>query len=142
VDQWFEEDEQVHVHVRDPYHRIDVVPTSRHIRVSLDGTILADSTRARGLYETGLPVRWYFPREDVRTDLLQRSLTVTQCAYKGSATHWSADGALGADVAWSYDHDVHREAEDVQGHVAFYNERTDIEVDGRPMDRPMTPWSR
>jgi uncharacterized protein (DUF427 family) len=144
VDAWFEEDEQVFVHVRDPYHRIDAVPTSRRVVVSLDGVVLADSGRAVGLYETSLPVRWYLPREDVRTDLLERSETITQCAYKGQPVHWSArlDGTLHEDVAWSYDDDVRREAEDVRGRIAFYDERVDVDVDGVRQERPVTPWSQ
>ncbi|MDP9444911.1 MAG: DUF427 domain-containing protein, partial [Actinomycetota bacterium] len=138
VDAWFEEDEQVFVHVRDPYHRIDVVPTTRHVTVSLDGTVLAESTRVRGLYETGLPIRWYFPRDDVRTDLLARSDTVTHCPYKGAATHWSAvlEQRVVADVAWSYDAAVRREAEDVAGRICFYDERVDVDVDGVRVARP------
>jgi uncharacterized protein (DUF427 family) len=144
VDAWFEEDEEVFVHVRDPYHRIDVVPTSRHVVVSFNDTVLAESTRVRGLYETALPVRWYFPVEDVRTELLVRSDTLTSCAYKGSPAHWSArlPGGLVDDVGWSYEGPVRREAEDVEGRIAFYNERVDIRVDGTLQARPDTPWSR
>ena len=144
VDAWFEEDEQVFVHVRDPYHRIDVVPTSRHVVVSVDGVVLADSTGVVGLYETSLPVRWYFPRDDVRLDLLEPSETVTQCAYKGQPVHWSArvDGTLHEDVAWSYDDEVRREAEDVRGRIAFYDERVDVDVEGVRQEPPVTPWSR
>lgn len=144
VDAWFEEDEEVFVHVRDPYHRIDVVPTSRHVVVSLDGVVLADSTSVRGLYETGLPVRWYFPGEDVRTERLTRSETVTHCAYKGTPVHWSArlGGTLHEDVAWAYQDEVRREAEAVRGRIAFYDERVDVDVDGVRQDRPRTPWSR
>lgn len=144
VDAWYEEDEQVFVHVRDPYHRIDVVPTSRRVTVSVGGVTLAESGRARGLYETGLPIRWYLPREDVRTDFLERSDTVTRCAYKGTANHWSAriEGTVVPDVAWSYDDDVRREGEPVRGSVAFYNERVDLEVDGVRQERPKTQWSR
>ncbi len=144
VDTWYEEDEEVYVHVRDPYHRIDVVPTSRRVRVSVDGVVLAESSKALGLYETGLPIRWYLPREDVRTGLLERSDTVTQCAYKGQPTHWSASvgGRLVPDVGWSYEDDVRREAEDVRGRIAFYNERVDVDVDDVRQERPQTSWSR
>ena len=148
VDAWFEEDEQVHVHVRDPYHRIDVVPTRRHVVISLESpdgpVVLADTTSARALYETGLPVRWYIPRADVRTELLETSETVTHCAYKGTPVHWSARlaGAVSPDVAWTYSGEVHREAEDVRDYVAFYNERVDVDVDGVRQERPRTPWSR
>ncbi|MCA1823699.1 MAG: DUF427 domain-containing protein [Frankia sp.] len=96
------------------------------------------------LYETGLPIRYYVPRSDVNMDVLEPSETRTQCAYKGEAAHWSArvGGELATDVAWTYDDVVRREADDVRGRVAFYNERTDIEVDGVMQPRPKTPWSR
>jgi uncharacterized protein (DUF427 family) len=144
VDTWYEEDEEVHVHVRDPYHRIDVVPTSRKVRVSVDGVVLAESSAVVGLYETGLPTRWYFPREDVRTDLLEHSDTRTRCPYKGEATHWSARvaGEVVPDVAWSYDGEVRHEATDIRGRIAFYDERVDVDVDGERQERPRTPWSR
>jgi len=144
VDAWYEEGEEVVVHVRDPYHRIDVVPTSRRLRVSVDGVVLAESTAVVALYETGFPIRWYFPREDVRTDLLERSETLTQCAYKGEATHWSASVGEGgvADVGWSYEGDVRRDATDVRGRIAFYDERVDVDVDGVRQERPQSPWSR
>lgn len=144
VDAWFEEDERVLVHPRDPYHRIDTFSTSRRIDVRVGGVPLASSTRARALYETGLPVRWYLPRADVRLDLLERSGTVTECAYKGSARHWSVevDGERVEDVAWSYEDEVRREGEPVRWLVAFYDERVDLTVDGVPQERPQTPWSR
>lgn len=145
VDAWYEEDERIEVHPRDPYHRIDTYSTSRRVSVSIDGVVLADSTRAKALYETGLPTRWYLPTEDVRLHLLEPSDTVTQCAYKGTARHWSArlGDRLVADVAWGYGDDVvYREGEPVRGLVAFYNERVDVDVDGAREGRPQTQWSR
>ena len=85
MDAWFEEDEEVFTHVRSPYARIDILPTSRHVRVSLGDTVLAESTHAHALFETGLPPRWYVPRVDVRMDLLAPSDTVTHCPYKGQS---------------------------------------------------------
>ena len=144
VDAWFEEDERVLVHPRDPYHRIDTFGTSRRIEVRVDGTLLASSTRARALYETGLAVRYYLPRADVDWKLLVPSALVTQCAYKGAARHWSAvvDGRSYDDVAWSYEDEVRREGETVRHLVAFYDERVDLDVDGTRMTRVDTPWSR
>jgi len=146
VDSWYEEDEEVFVHPRDPYHRIDTVATSRRVRILLDGEALADSTSAMALYETGLPIRYYLPFRDVRLAMIEPSDTVTQCAYKGSARHWSvsvkAAGAAASDVAWTYDDGVRREAEEVRGRIAFYNERTDVEIDGVMQERAQTPWSR
>ncbi len=85
MDAWFEEDEEAFVHPRDPYHRIDVLRSSRHVVVRWGDVVVADSTRPRMLVETGLPIRWYLPREDVRTDLLKASFTTTRCPYKGVA---------------------------------------------------------
>jgi uncharacterized protein (DUF427 family) len=144
VDAWFEEDERVFVHPRDPYHRIDTFSTSRRVEVRVEGVVLASSTRTKALYETALPIRYYFPRADVRLELLRASETITECAYKGAARHWSAavKGELVSDVAWSYDDDVRREGEPVHGLVAFYNERVDLDVDGHRLERPHTSWSR
>jgi uncharacterized protein (DUF427 family) len=144
LDRWLEEDEEVFVHPRDPYHRIVVARSARRVVVLLDGTELATSTAARGLWETGLPVRWYLPRGDVQMELLEPSETITHCAYKGTPVHYSARTPAGlvTDVGWSYVDDVTREAEDISGYVAFYNERVDIEVAGVRLERPQTPWSR
>ncbi len=133
IDAWFEEDERVEVHPRDPYHRIDTFSTSRRVAVTLDGVTLAETTRSRALYETGLPVRFYVPSADVEVGLLEPSPARTECPYKGTARHWSAriDGDLVEDVAWQYDVEVRREAEPVRGYLAFYDDRTTIEVDGR-----------
>lgn len=133
VDAWFEEDERVEVHPRDPYHRIDTFSTSRRIRVTIEGVTLAETTRSRALYETGLPDRFYIPSADVDLSLLDPSPTRTECPYKGTARHWSAriDDQLVEDVAWQYDREVRREAEPVRGYFAFYDDRTTIEVDGR-----------
>lgn len=132
VDAWYEEDERVLVHPRDPYHRIDTFSTSRRVLVCMGDRQLARSTRAHMLCETGLPPRWYLPRADVAMELLERSGTVTQCPYKGAARYWSADvdGARVADAAWSYEEDVRREGEPVQWLVAFDDAKVDVWVDG------------
>jgi uncharacterized protein (DUF427 family) len=133
MDGVFEEDEQVFVHPRDPYTRIDVLRTSRRVRVHLRGTLLADSTRARMLIESGLPVRWYLPREDVRTDLLEPSETTTRCPYKGVAAYWSVrlEGRLEQDIAWAYPEPAH-DAEAVRGLLCFFDDRVDLAVEGAP----------
>jgi uncharacterized protein (DUF427 family) len=138
-DAWYEEDERNVAHPRDPFHRIDIVHSSRHIRVELDGTTLAESNRPCLLFEPPLPVRYYLPREDVRTDLLEPSDTRTACAYKGEASYFALPGA--GDVAWTYVQPL-REASEVTGRIAFFNEHVDILVDGEPLERPVTPWSR
>lgn len=131
MDAWFEEDEEVFTHPRSPYARIDVLPTSREVVVSLDDVELARSTRAHALFETGLPTRWYIPRVDVRMDLLEPSGTVTHCPYKGETVHFSArtgDGTV-ADVAWSYPTSL-PESQRIAGLVAFYPDRVAVTVDG------------
>lgn len=145
ADAWYEEDERIEVHPRDPYHRIDTLATSRRVTVSLDGVELATTTRALALHETGLPIRWYLPPDDVHLDLLEPSKTVTECAYKGTARHWSAriGDRVVEDVAWSYGEDaVRQDGEPVQGRIAFYDERVDLDVDGSRRQRPVTQWSR
>lgn len=138
-DAWLEEDEPTVGHPRDPFHRIEILHSSRHVRVELGGTLLAESSRPYLLFEPPLPVRYYLPREDVRADRLRPSPTRTTCAYKGRASYWSADGA--DDIAWSYREPL-REAAEVAGRIAFFNERADIVVDGAAVERPVTPWSR
>jgi uncharacterized protein (DUF427 family) len=136
MDAWFEEDEQVFTHVRSPYTRVDILPTSREVVVTLDGVELARSTHARALFETGLPPRWYVPRVDVRMDLLAPSDTVTHCPYKGRAEHLSAllDGGTTPDVAWTYPTPL-PEGERIAGLVAFYDQRVDVTVDGERQGR-------
>jgi uncharacterized protein (DUF427 family) len=136
-DAWYEEDERNLSHPRDPFHRIDIVHSSRHVRVDSDGETLAESSRPYLLFETGLPVRYYLPPEDVRTDRLAPSETRTACAYKGEASYHALGGR---DVAWYYPQPL-REAAEVTDRVAFFNEHVDITVDGERLERPVTPWS-
>lgn len=142
MDEWLEEDEPAIVHARDPYHRVDVLDTSRHVRVSIDGEVLADTTRAKVIFETGLPPRWYIPLEDVRSELLVDSDRRTGCAYKGFASYKSvrAGGAEEEDLVWLYE-DPRRDVAPIKGYLAFFNERVDIEVDGELQERPVTQWS-
>jgi uncharacterized protein (DUF427 family) len=138
-DAWYEEDERNLGHPRDPFHRIDIVHSSRHVRVERDGEPLAESSRPYLLFEPPLPVRYYLPREDVRLERFAPSDTHTFCAYKGEASYWSLPGE--ADIAWTYPAPL-REAAEVTDRVAFFNERLDILVDGEALERPVTPWSR
>jgi uncharacterized protein (DUF427 family) len=137
-DAWFEEDEPNFAHPRDPFHRIDILHSSRHVRVEAGGEVVAETSGPCLLFEPPLPVRYYLPPEDVRTDLLRPSGKRTFCAYKGQATYWSLEDAEG--VAWSYPQPL-REAAEVTGRLAFFNERVDIVVDGERLERPVTPWS-
>jgi uncharacterized protein (DUF427 family) len=138
-DAWYEEDEPNVGHPRDPFHRIEIVHSSRHLRVERDGELLAESTNPCLLFESMLPVRYYVDPEDVVSGVLRPSATKTLCAYKGQAAYWSIDGE--ADLAWSYP-DPLREAAEIKDHIAFFNERVDLVIDGNRHDRPVTPWSR
>ncbi|MDQ1374850.1 MAG: hypothetical protein QOJ09_2188, partial [Actinomycetota bacterium] len=131
MDSWFEEDEEVFVHARDPYKRIDALRSSRHVRVEVDGVVLAESDHPTILFETSLPPRYYLPKVDVRMDLLEPTDTVTRCPYKGQARYWSAriGDRLEQDIAWSYPSPF-PESQPVMALVCFYNERVDLIVDG------------
>jgi uncharacterized protein (DUF427 family) len=138
---WLEEDEELLAHARDPHKRVDVAPSSRHVRVEVDGVLLAESSRPLLLFETALPVRFYLPPEDVRVEL-RPSATASTCPYKGVADWWSArigDRVLD-DVAWSYPAPV-PENPRIAGLVCFRNEHVDLVVDGERLERPLTPWS-
>jgi uncharacterized protein (DUF427 family) len=136
---WLEEGEEIHVHPRDPYHRVDVMSTDRHIRVLLDGEVLAETDRAIALFESNLPPRWYMPREDV-TAVLSPSDTVTRCPYKGAAHYWSVDADGGKDLIWYYEQPL-AEVGRIKGLLCFYNEKVDIELDGVLQERPESPFS-
>lgn len=142
MDHWFEEDEEVFVHARDPYTRIDILPSSRRVRVVIDGVTVADSTSASFLFETGLPTRYYFPKTDVQMDLLTPTDHKTECPYKGFARYWSAtvNGETYENIVWGYDSPF-PESERIAGLVAFYNEKTDIFVDEVLQERPKSRFS-
>jgi uncharacterized protein (DUF427 family) len=142
ADAWYEEDDEVFKHPRDPYHRVDVLNSSRHVQVRIGEQIVADSGRPRLLFETGLPVRYYLPKLDVRQDLLVPSATRTRCPYKGEAAYWSVEvaGIRMQDIVWGYPAPV-PEAPKIENLVAFFNEKVDILVDGVLQERPATPWS-
>jgi uncharacterized protein (DUF427 family) len=142
LERWFEEDEEAVVHARDPYHRVDVLDTSRRVRISLDGELIAETDRAKVIFETGLPPRWYVPLDDVRDELLIPSEERTGCAYKGFASYWSVHigDRVEEDLAWCY-REPRRDVVPVAGMVAFFNERVDLELDGELQERPLTPWS-
>jgi uncharacterized protein (DUF427 family) len=143
MDAWYEEDQRVYAHARDPYKRIDVLPSSRHVRIVLGGETVADTHRPRLLLETGLPTRYYIPQEDVRMELLKPSESTSRCPYKGQASYWSVriGDKVYEDVVWSYRTPL-PESQLIAGHLCFYNERVDaIYVDDEPAARPRTLWS-
>ena len=139
LDAWYEEDEPIVGHARDPFHRVDIRRSTRHVRVELDGTLLAESSRPSLLFETNLPTRFYLPREDVRAEM-RPSEKRTYCAYKGQASYWSFDASGGENLAWTYERPL-PEAGAITGLVAFFNERADMVVDGERLERPRTQWS-
>ncbi|HLM09601.1 MAG TPA: DUF427 domain-containing protein [Thermoleophilaceae bacterium] len=143
IDEWFTEDEQVFGHPRDPYSRIEALKSARHVRVSLRGQLLAETRRSTILYETALPPRFYIPPADVRTELLVASPNRTRCAYKGSASYWHVrlGERLVEDLVWTYRDPLH-DAEQVADLLCFFNERSEIELDGELLERPTTQWSR
>lgn len=142
MDRWYEEDDEVFVHARDPHTRIDILASSRRVRVEVDGVTVADSTSGRFLFETGLPTRYYLPKSDVRMDLLTPTEKVTACPYKGTARYWSVDagGTTHPDLVWGYDEPL-PESRRIEGMVCFYNEKTDIYVDEVLQERPHTKFS-
>jgi len=142
MDAWFEEDDEVFVYARDPYKRVDVLQSSRHIKVVVDGVAVADSKRPWLLFDTGLPTRYYLPKPDVRMDLLEPSDTVTRCPYKGEANFYSirTGDELYRDLAWTYRYPM-LECLKIQGFLGFLSEKVDIYEDDKLQPRPKTPWS-
>ena len=140
LDAWFEEDEEVFVHPRNPYVRVDALRSLRSLRVELDGTVLADAASCVMVFETGLPTRYYLERTTIDFTALVASATVTRCPYKGTTSgYWSALGGDPAvrDIAWAYDFPT-RELGPIAGLVAFYNEKVDLFLDGEALERPQT----
>jgi uncharacterized protein (DUF427 family) len=131
MDAWFEEDEEVFTHPRDPHTRVDILPSSRHVRVEVDGVTIAESGSPKLLFETGLPVRYYLPKTHVRMDLLTPTDTVSNCPYKGQAEYWSVKVGekVHDDLAWSYPTPL-PESERIAGLISFYSDKVDLYVDG------------
>ncbi len=142
MDHWYEEDEEVFVHARNPYTRIDAIRSTRHVQVEVEGQTVANSHAPVLLFETGQPTRYYLPKEDIQMDWLMPTETHTSCPYKGTASYWSlvVDGKEYSDLVWSYPDPI-PEAGKVKGMFCFYNEKVDIIVDGERQPRPQTPWS-
>jgi uncharacterized protein (DUF427 family) len=144
LDAWFEEDERVFVHPRNPYVRVDALRSTRTVRVELEGVVLGESSSPIMVFETGLPTRYYLNRTEINFDHLVASDTVTECPYKGTTTgYWSVrtDDQVQRDLAWSYDFPT-RQLLPIAGLIAFYNEKVDIFVDGQLLERPTTHFFR
>lgn len=139
---WYEEDEQVRVHARSPYGRVDTLRSSRQVEIRVGGVTVARSIRPLLLFETHLPTRYYLPFADVRTEHLEAGDTVTECPYKGVARYWSvrAGGVLVPDAAWSYPDPI-PEIPKIRDLVCFFTERVDLLLDGIPQPRTVSPWS-
>jgi uncharacterized protein (DUF427 family) len=142
LDEWLEEDEPVYGHPRDPYVRVDVLRSSRTVRVELDGVVLAESVRPTLLFETHLPTRYYLPLSDVRQEYLEPSGTRTLCPYKGWASYWHVEvgGKRYEDLVWMY-RSPFPESQKIVGLACFYNEKLDLIVDGERLERPRTKFS-
>ncbi|KAI0061736.1 DUF427-domain-containing protein [Artomyces pyxidatus] len=139
ADAWFEEEEEIFVHPKDPYKRVDVIQSARHVRVEVEGIVLADTQKPRLLYETGLPVRTYIPKTDVRLDLLEHADLTSACPYKGVAAYYDVNVPSGKKegIVWWYRNPT-LECADVKGYVAFYDEKVDVFVDDVKVERPKT----
>jgi uncharacterized protein (DUF427 family) len=142
MSEWLEEDEPVYTHPRSPYTRVDILASSRHVRVELDGVVLAESRSPRILFETGLPPRYYLPIVDVRRGLLRPSGKLTRCPYKGTAAYWSVEvnGTTHEDLVWTYRTPL-PESQKIAGLLCFYDERVDLIVDGVRQDPPRTQFA-
>jgi uncharacterized protein (DUF427 family) len=144
MDSWWEEDEEIFKHARDPKKRVDVILSHRPVRVALGGKIVAESSNARFVFETNHPVRYYLPAEDVRMDFLGETDGRSQCPYKGIARYFTATigGEIYEDIAWSYDQPV-LECPKIKDLISFYNENVDaIIVDDKELKKPITKWSK
>jgi uncharacterized protein (DUF427 family) len=143
VDAWFEEDEQVFIGPKDPYTRVDILKTSRHVTVAIDGEQVADSKNAYMLIETGLPVRYYIPKEDVRMDVLKESDRTVGSPYKGMAKLYNVEvnGRTIELAAWSYE-EPFKESERIAGHICFPQGKVEMYVNGVREPNPQTRWDR
>jgi uncharacterized protein (DUF427 family) len=143
MDKWMDEDEELFKHARDPYKRVDALPSKRHVRVVVDGHTVAETRRPHLVFETNHPVRYYIPQEDVRMDMLTPSATTSRCPYKGPASYWSVkiSGEAFSDLVWGYMEPI-AEIPKIKGLLCFFHERgCDIYIDGELMPTPQTKWA-
>lgn len=141
MDAWFEEDEEVFVHPRDPYKRVDCLQSSRRVKVVVNGETLAETDRPVLLLETGLPHRYYIPKKDVRQDVLRPSGKVTRCPYKGEAHYYSIEvgGKVFEDLAWYYRYPTPESAR-IANHLCFPQGKVDLYADGVLEPKPHSRW--
>jgi uncharacterized protein (DUF427 family) len=143
MDAWYEEEQRVYAHARDPYKRVDILPSTQHVRVVLGGVTIADTHHPLLLLETGLPIRYYIPEQDIHMEYLESTETTSHCPYKGMANYWSSriGEKVFKDVVWSY-HEPLPECIPIAHYLSFYNERVNaIYVDDELMSVPKTIWS-
>ncbi|KAI0058683.1 DUF427-domain-containing protein [Artomyces pyxidatus] len=142
ADAWLEEDEEIFYHPKDPYKRIEVLQSSRHVRVEIDGVEVANTKKPHLLFETGLPVRTYIPKSDVRLDLLTHAKMTTGCPYKGVANYYDVNlpSEKKEGLVWWYRSPI-LECAEIRGLIAFYDEKVDVFVDGEKVERPKTVFS-
>lgn len=142
MDRWLEEDEEVLGHPRDPYTRCDVIRSTRHVQIRVDGELVADSERPVLLFETGLPTRYYLPAADVRLELLEASAHASFCPYKGRASYHSVrvDGRVSENIVWHYPEPFDEVAK-IRDLLAFFDEKVEVTIDGTVQPRPETAWS-
>jgi len=143
LDEWFEEDEPIYTHPRDPYTRVDILHSSRRVEIVVDGEKVAETSKPTILFETGLPPRYYIPLTDVRTEMLTPSQKETHCPYKGRANYFSLEvgGEVYEDLVWIYRTPL-PESQKIAGLVSFFNEKVDVYVDGELQERPRTKFSK
>jgi len=142
MDAWFEEETRIYVHPKDPYKRVDILPSFRHIKVEIDGHVIAESGSNMFLFETSLPARYYLPQTSVNWKYLSPSETVSRCPYKGEAHYYNVivGGKTHEDIIWWYRYPT-AESIQVTGMLCFYNEKVDIWVDGVKEERPKTHFA-
>jgi uncharacterized protein (DUF427 family) len=143
LDHWYEEDEEVFIHPRDPFVRVDALKSSRHVRVEREGHLLAESDAPVLVFETGLPTRYYLKQSDLDDSLLEDSELETGCPYKGYASYRDVviAGRRHPNLFWYY-RSPFAEVSAVKDLLAPYSERVDLFVDGELQERPAGPLGR
>ena len=142
ADHWLEEETPIYVHPKDPFKRIDTLPSARSVEVKVAGRTVAKSSSAVHLLETGLPTRYYLPLSSVDQSVLRKSDLITRCPYKGEAEYYDVviGGSVTKNLVWYYRLPTHESAA-VAGLVCFYNEKVDILLDGELLERPKTGFA-